>query len=125
MSIQFRSLAFVSFSLLALGCGDEDSNAQDKCETLVTNYCERAVSCAESAGLLDSSYSAADLREDCELSWEADVSCQDADKVSSSYGQCIRDVKALSCDDLNDVLTSSSDAPLPSSCNMVILRYPD
>jgi hypothetical protein len=121
MSIQFRSFAFVSFSFLALACGSEDPTAQDKCETLVSSYCARAVSCAERAGLLDDSYSATDLREDCELGWETDLACEDTVRVASSYGECIGDVKSLSCAELNSVLTESATPPLPSSCEEVIL----
>jgi hypothetical protein len=120
MSIQFRSFAFVSFSLFALGCGSDDPTAQDKCETLVSSYCDRAVSCAQRAKLLDSSYTAADLREDCELGWETDVACEDTVRVSANYGECIRDVKSLSCDELNDVFNGGT-PPLPSSCEEVIL----
>ncbi|HEX5659392.1 MAG TPA: hypothetical protein VFX59_19490 [Polyangiales bacterium] len=125
MSIQLRSFALVSLSLLALACGSEDPKAQDKCETLVVSYCDRVASCAERAGVLDASYSADDLRDDCELSFNGDARCEDAVQVSSRYDQCIGAVKSLSCDDINDALVSSEPTPLPSSCEKVILHPAD
>ncbi len=123
MSIQLRSLALVSFSLLALACGDsEDPKATDKCETLVTSYCDRVVSCAVNAGVLAANYSADDLRDDCELSLHSDAMCDEAVQVSSSYNQCIRDAKSQPCDDVNGALTSGAEIPLPDSCKGAVLH---
>jgi hypothetical protein len=129
MSIQLRSLVFVSFSLFALACGDDDSGSkvQGQCKSLVTSYCSRVVSCAQKDDLLEADFTADDLRDECQEYMLDDAHCEDAVRVSKSYGQCLSQAKTLDCDDVTDALTNSSDLseryiePLPTSCQGAVL----
>lgn len=127
MSIQLRAFAFASLALLSAACGDDPEKAQDKCETLVTSYCDRVVTCAEQADLLSSDFTSADLRDECEQFMEGNARCETAVRVSSDYGQCLSQAKALSCGEITDALQASTDiserylTPLPSTCQGAVL----
>jgi hypothetical protein len=120
MSIQFRSFVLASFSLAA--CGEDADKAQDKCEVLVTTYCDRVVSCTEQAGLLSAEFSAADLRSECETFLEGNARCEDAVRTSEDYGSCISESKANSCAGITGSLQTYEDVEgrylsvLPESC---------
>lgn len=126
-TIQFRSFAFVSLSLLALGCGDEPEKAQDKCESLVTTYCDRFVSCAMRSGNLGAEFTANDLRDECESFMLDNAHCEDAVRVSKNFGACVDDVNALSCDTINAAIGSSTSlderylSELPNACVGAVL----
>jgi hypothetical protein len=131
MSIQFRSFALVSFSLFALACGGDDpEKVQDKCETLVTTYCDRVVSCADDADLLNGAVDANDLRDECESFLEDNAHCEDAIRVSKDYGECIRESKVNSCAAINESLLMYEEVEprylsvLPDSC-VGAVEYPE
>jgi hypothetical protein len=114
------SLVFVLVSLFALGC-DDPEKAQDKCEALVTTVCEHVVECAQRAGLLDASYTANDLRNECESSIADNAHCEDAVRVSKNFNQCVDDASTLSCSDITDGLQDGSGLPMPNSCQGAVL----
>jgi hypothetical protein len=125
-TLKLSSIVLVSVSLLAIGC-DDPEQAQGKCESLVQSYCDRYVSCGNQAGGFNDNFTAEDLRDECTEFMLGNAHCEDAVRVSKEFGSCMNDARSLSCDVIDDSISSSSSlderyiAPLPNDCQGAVL----
>ena len=91
----------VVLGISSLACGPEiDEEADEKCERLITQVCEKEASC-----------SFFETQESCESDMRTNLDCGAAVGVSESYDRCLDDVDRSSC----------STFGLPASCERVIL----
>ena len=99
-----------SVLLLALvtGCGGGSGNsAAQKCDSLVSLLCARAIECLNDGTTQDQ----------CVSLVKTDLNCADADAVSSTYDACVSDVQSTSC----TLLLANNTINLPATCMDVIL----
>jgi hypothetical protein len=120
-----RWLLGVSSLLLAAqisGCSSDHSgpSAQDQCEMLAEQTCDRLVNCAseltgEKPGSTD--------HKDCVDSITSESDCSKAVSVSKGYAECIDDIRSATCDDVYSVAADGSLEvnELPPVCKGVIL----
>jgi hypothetical protein len=121
------------FLIAQVSCSSSDgknASPEQQCEALSEDICDKIVNCyAELTGeKADSAF-----REDCvdSLINDQDTPCSDAVKVGDTYGQCVDNIHAASCEDVlvvddnGDLLVDEDGVPgineLPSSCENVIL----
>lgn len=103
-----------SVGLSACGGFDAEESASppDLCRQFVQGYCAKTVECA-----LPSDRSR--VREDCDFSFEVNLSCDDVVAVMGSMPTCLQDVAAVDC---STVDPPGSGPPLPSSCKILVMR---
>jgi hypothetical protein len=112
----------VGLTVLLIGCGDDhDDGAQQKCETLVTTFCESVTSCAQDADLLADDYRPSELLADCRKTISKGAHCGDAKEVSSKYASCLEAAgEGLGCEDSNQSLLDDRSFAIPALCQGVV-----
>lgn len=101
-----------SVALPACGGPDAGSSPPDECRQFVQGYCAKTVECA-----LPSDRSR--VREDCDFSFEVNLSCDDVVAVMGSMPTCLHDVAAVDC---STVDPPGSGPALPPSCKILVMR---
>jgi hypothetical protein len=97
-----------------IGCGGGDGrSAPQKCDDLISDVCDRAVTCIPGQG----------TRDECVQAVHQVLACGSAKMVSTSYGRCIEQINDASCAILfpTDPQTGDVTLVLPADCNRVIV----
>lgn len=108
--------------VVAPGCGSSDDNgvsAQKKCDDLVARFCESAVGCEVSGGLIEQSEQAAEVSS-CKTDASMAAECSKAQSVTSKYDACMTKLSNPPCDEVNQAIMDGT-LGLPSECEGVIL----
>ena len=104
------------------GCGSDQSgpSAQDQCEMLANETCDRLVSCASK--LTGEKLGTADHK-DCVDSITAEADCSKAVSVTKGYAECTDTIRSATCDDVYSVADDGTLEvnDLPPVCEGVIL----
>lgn len=101
-------------------CGGDSGSAKTKCRNLVKTYCDRVTSCATQGGLVTSAQ-ASSLHADCAEAVGDEVRCDDVIDLNDNFGQCLRDVSTLDCDEVNSALADDGAFISPVSCEQAVL----
>jgi len=109
----------VVVALPACGSSDDDGNAKQQCDALVNRFCESAVGCEVSGGLITASEQPSELAT-CKKDANAAVECPKAQSVTSSYDACMSKLSNPPCDEVNRAIQSGT-LGLPSECEGVVL----
>jgi len=126
--VVFRGLVLFSGLLLA-GCGGSDDHtgstppAQTECQAVMNEYCSSATSCLVTGNVITEA-DRATTNQSCIDEGAVKLPCDHAVGVSSTYDQCLTDLKSLPCEPVVAVAHGMMVDPLPISCNQVILIRP-
>ena len=101
------------------GSDDDTGNAQQQCDALVNRFCESAIGCEVSGGLITAAEKASALAS-CKTDANNAVECSKAQRVTSSYDACMSKLSNPPCDEVNQAIKDNT-LGLPSECEGVIL----
>jgi hypothetical protein len=96
------------------------SDAQQRCESLLDEWCNTAVDCLLMGKVIAASDQENQFRA-CRNSASSQISCARAVSVKSTYDACLHDMHAMDCQVIIDAVHASTALALPTTCEGVIL----